>query len=122
MEQAPFGIRVVTVQPGGIQSNLGETAKRKTEALLKPESWYWSIRDSIIDRTGTSQINAMPAYLFAKKLVDRLMVNSPGVLIRIGKRSWSLPFMKKFFPVRLLDQLMKNKYGLNKLKLTSGEN
>ena len=74
MELSIFGINVITVQPGGIQSQFGESAKALVTRILKPESWYRSMNDSIKLRADTSQDKATPTDEFAKKLVKSIMV------------------------------------------------
>lgn len=113
MELAPFGINVITVQPGRIQSGFGYAAAKKMGR--QDRSFYAPVAEDISARAAISQQDAMPADVFSKKLVDRLLQEKIPRLIRIGKESTRLPLIKKL-PVNLLDRILIKKFGLEKLK------
>lgn len=115
MELSSFGIRVITVQPGAIRSNFGESAKIKAITILKNSSWYHSIHDAIISRAELSQVSATPAEIFAKELVTALMLKNPPAILRIGKFSSLMPLLKQIVPTTLLDNIFKKKFGLTGL-------
>lgn len=115
MELSSFGIRVITVQPGAIRSNFGESAKIKAIKILKTNSWYHSIHDAIISRAEISQVSATPAEIFAKELVTALMLKNPPAILRIGKFSFLMPLLKQIVPTTLLDNIFKKKFGLTGL-------
>jgi short-subunit dehydrogenase len=112
MELAPFGIRVVTVQPGGISSNFGSTAHRIVQTIVKPHSWYAEFKESIDRRALESQSNAMDAKDFARRLVRIVSKNNPPAIVRLGGRSFLLPFLKSVLPPRVLDSILGKRYGL----------
>jgi short-subunit dehydrogenase len=112
MELSVFGIKVVTVQPGGIQSQFSEAAKATVFRILKPESWYQSAADAIKSRAELSQLDATPAEEFAKRLVKDVMVKKPPAIIRIGKKSTILPLLNKLVPTSILDEIFKKKFDL----------
>jgi NAD(P)-dependent dehydrogenase (short-subunit alcohol dehydrogenase family) len=113
MELAPFGIQVITVQPGGIKSNLSENADKNLDRFKK--SPYGPIQSFIVARANASQENAMPVEDFAKKLIDELLKKKTPVLIRLGEGSKLLPFIAKF-PFTFIDALLSKKFGLNQLR------
>ncbi|MDD3250289.1 MAG: SDR family NAD(P)-dependent oxidoreductase [Smithellaceae bacterium] len=113
MQLAPFGINVITVQPGRIQSGFGYAAAKKMGR--QDRSFYAPVAEDISARAAISQQDAMPADVFSKKLVDRLLQEKIPRLIRIGKESTRLPLIKKL-PVNLLDRILIKKFGLEKLK------
>ena len=76
MELSIFGIKVVTVQPGGIRTQFGESARATVSRVLKPGSWYQTLADSIISRAEVSQVDATPVEEFATKLVKAVMLKS----------------------------------------------
>jgi short-subunit dehydrogenase len=115
MELAPYGIRVVSVQPGGIQSEFGKNSRQSAERIMKPGSWYESLKDSILSRAQLSQEGAIPSDEFARKLVEIIEGGNPPPIVRIGSRSFSLPFMKSILPTALLDSIFRRKFGLDKL-------
>ena len=113
MELTPFGITVVTVQPGGIKSNLSDNAGQNIERFKK--SFYGPIQSFIVSRANASQENATPVEDFAKKLVDQLVKKKTPVFIRLGKGSRLLPFIARF-PRVLIDTLLGKKFGLDRLR------
>lgn len=115
MELAPFGIRVVTVQPGGIQSAFGQKAGQLVKQVLKQNSWYQPIRSFIEQRANASQEKAMPADLFARKLCDKILSLNPPAVIRLGEKSRLMPFLKWALPMSALDNVLSKKFGLKKL-------
>jgi len=112
MELKPFGIEVVTVQPGGIRSKLSDNADKALERFRKTP--YAPVTDCIVDRAHMSQQGATPTDVFAKQLVDKLLKNKTPKIIRIGKGSTMLPFVAKF-PRAFTDRLLARKFGLDKL-------
>jgi len=116
MELAPFNIKVIIVQPGAIQSNLGNTSKRSVSRNINADSLYRSILDSINKRADYSQQNPTPTTVFAKQLIAELKKENPKKIIRLGKGGFSLPFLKRWIPDSVLDKIMIKKFGLNKLK------
>lgn len=116
MELAPFGIRVMTVQPGAIQSDFGTAARQRTEANLTDQSWYAGIKDIIRARAELSQVDATPAAEFAARLVQAAMRPNPPAVLRIGKKSRLLPFLKTVLPRPWLDQIMQRRFGLRSIE------
>jgi NAD(P)-dependent dehydrogenase (short-subunit alcohol dehydrogenase family) len=113
MELAPFGIKVVTVQPGGIKSNLSGNADKELDRFKKTP--YGPIQNFIVARANASQENATPAEDFAKGLVDKLERKNTPKLIRIGKDSTLLPLIARF-PCAFIDALLSKKFGLDRLR------
>ena len=116
MELAPFGIQVITVQPGGIKSSLADNSDQDLERFRKTP--YGPIQDFIIKRAHASQQNATSADVFAKKLVDKLVLEKTPSFIRIGKDSIVLPLLAKL-PHKLTDTLLSKIFGLNNLSKLS---
>ncbi len=115
MELAPFGIRVITVQPGGVQSAFGQKAGELVHRMLKGDSWYQPIRTFIEQRADASQGNAMPAEIFARKLVDKILKENPPSIIRLGEKSKLMPFLKWGLATSMVDKILSKKFGLKKL-------
>ncbi len=112
MELAPFGIQVVTVQPGAIQSNFGQAAEQGLAGVLSAESWYAPLEAKIRARAVLSQAQATPADEFAERLVAAVMRPQPPMTIRLGKKSGWLPSLKQWLPPRLMEFLLKRQFGL----------
>jgi short-subunit dehydrogenase len=116
MELKPFGIGVVTLQPGGISTDFGKNSSDHVARLLNPGSWYAPIREFIFKRANTSQESATPVDIFTDRLIRKITASRPPAVVRIGKRSITLPLLKRWFPANILDTMMMKKYGLDRLK------
>lgn len=116
MELAPFGIHVVTVQPGGIQSEFGATATATLDATSDGRpSRYAAVSDAIAERARASQDGAMPAETFARQLVNAVLSDKPPSILRIGKHSRTLPALAHL-PSRARDALLSRRFGLARLR------
>lgn len=115
MELAPFGIKVITVQPGAVKSNLGNRSDSDVGKHVSADSAYAPILDAIHQRAQTSQENPMSAEEFAAKLVKILNKKNPKIIIRLGKGGHFLPFLKRLLPESMLDKILSKKFKLNKL-------
>ncbi len=113
MELEPLGVRVVTVQPGGIASKFGDNAEH--EIQFPPSSPYAPIGKFIQGRAKMSQVGATPAEVFAKTVVDHLLNSSANPVCRSGKQSTRLPLLKLLLPKKTLDVKMRKLFGLDQL-------
>lgn len=114
MELAPFNIRVVTIQPGGVRSSFGDHAE---EAMRLPaDSLYLPIEEGIRARAQAGQQGATPVEEFVKPVVERLLQESPPAIIRGGKNSVRLPVMKKLLPLKAFDNAVAKVFGLDRFK------
>ena len=117
MELRPFGIKVISVQPGGIQSNFGNAADESIKDAFPADSLYREYTKQIHYRAEISQIGATPADRFAEKLYKKLMQKNPPPVIRIGSKSTILPFLKRWLPEKLLDKMLSKSFGLSETKV-----
>ncbi len=115
MELAPFGIKVITVQPGAVRSNLGNRSDAVVTKNLKVDSAYAQISAAIHQRAQTSQENPTPTVEFAARLVRELTKKNPQKIIRLGKGGHFLPALKRWLPESLLDKILSKKFKLNQL-------
>jgi len=114
MELAPFGIQVVTVQPGGVRSAFGNHAE---EAIrLPPDSLYLPVEKGIRARAQAGQQGATPVEQFVVPVVDALLRPGPPAIIRGGKNSVRLPLLKKLLPLRTFDGMVSRVFGLDRFK------
>jgi NAD(P)-dependent dehydrogenase (short-subunit alcohol dehydrogenase family) len=114
MELKPFGIDVITVQPGAIQSKFGDNSLANALQRITPESLYAPLKEAIKARATASQDNPTPAAEFAKILVTQL-TSSPKSVIRIGNGSFGLPLLKRWLPEPILDKILSKKFNLPSL-------
>ena len=114
MELAPFGIDVITVQPGAIESKFGDNSLNNVLQRITPKSLYAPLKEAIQARATASQDNPTPAAEFAERLVEQLL-NKPKPVIRIGNGSFGLPLLKRWLPVAILDKILSKKFNLPSL-------
>ena len=114
MELAPFGIEVVTVQPGSVTSNIGATGT--SNAALPADSMFAPLAASIRDRAQISQQGAMPARDFARQVVTALLAAAAPVVVRAGPHSFRLPFLQRWVTTRVLDRKLSRMFGLDQLR------
>jgi NAD(P)-dependent dehydrogenase (short-subunit alcohol dehydrogenase family) len=113
MELAPFGIRVVSIQPGGVRSSFGEHAEA---AIRLPEnSMYRPVEAGIRARSQAGQQDATPAEIFAVPVVEALLRSSPPRVIRGGANSVRLPLLKRWLPAAMFDAKLSKFFGLDAL-------
>ncbi|MGC1527128.1 MAG: SDR family oxidoreductase [Phormidesmis sp.] len=115
MELAPFNIQVVTVQPGAIASSFGNSAESSLDEVVRPESWYAKLETNIRARAKLSQLAATPPDEFAAELVAQVTKPNPPSVIRLGKKSIWLPWLKRILPNRLMAFVLNRKFGLTDL-------
>jgi len=118
MELKPLGIQVVNVQPGKIQSALGDNATAGVDAWLNEGSRYWHLKAAIYARARAQQEGATTAEEFAEAVVKALASDRPDPVIRLGNASQMIPFMQRWIPKRGIDTILSKKFGLNQNKTT----
>jgi NAD(P)-dependent dehydrogenase (short-subunit alcohol dehydrogenase family) len=112
MELAPFGIQVVTVQPGGVLSAFGDHAEEGIQ--LPDDSVYKPVESDIRARAQAGQQGATPVQEFIVPVVDDLLRDSPPAIIRGGANSTKLPLLKKLLPLRMFDKMASRTFGLDR--------
>ena len=115
MELAPFGIRVMEVQPGAIASSFAKNAGHEAEQLISEQSPWWPLRDGIRARAKASQDNPTPASEFAATLLKAVQHPKPARLLRLGNGSRALPLMTGLLPKGLLEKGLMKRFGLGRL-------
>lgn len=114
LELAPFGVRVMEVQPGAIQSSFASNAGHEAEQVLTPESAWWPLRENIRARARASQDRPTPASEFAVGVLAAVRKTPVPGLVRLGNGSRALPLLANLLPSRLLQGVLKKKFGLNR--------
>lgn len=113
MELAPFGVRVMEVQPGAIDTSFAKNAGTQAELLINQQSPWWPLRESIRARTQASQDRPTPATAFAADVLKAVQQGRPPRLLRSGNGSRALPLMAALLPKGLLETLLKKRFGLS---------
>ena len=112
MELAPFGIHVMTVQPGAIQSQFGATATAGIAA--RGVSAYAAVADAVMARAGASQQGSTKSEDFARVLADAVLAKKPAALVRIGHGSRAMPWLDRWIPTGLMDRILRKRFKLHK--------
>ena len=114
IEVAPLGIRVITVQPGGVKSSFGDNAE---EGLTLPEgSLYQQLSDGIHARAQAGQQDATPTEKFVGPVVDKLLRANPPTIIRGGAGSVKLVALSRLLPRKWFDAMLSKRFGLDKFR------
>ena len=92
MELEPLGVRVITVQPGGIRSSFGQQAKDSVS--LKTHSFYKPIEAGVLLHANESQSYAMPTEQFAQSVVHKVLSEDCPAVLRLGSLSLDLQIMR----------------------------
>ena len=114
MELAPFGIRVLEVQPGAIDTAFARNASQQAEHLLHEQSPWWPVREGIRARAKASQDNPTSAMAFAAAVLKAVQTPKPPLLLRYGNGSRALPWLARWLPASLMQFILCKRFGLNK--------
>lgn len=112
MELAPFGVRVMEVQPGAIASSFAKNAGHEAEQLITEQSPWWPLREGIRARAKASQDKPTPASEFATGLLKAVQQSKTPRLVRLGNGSRALPLMAGLLPKGLLESGLMKRFGL----------
>ncbi|MGY2281842.1 SDR family oxidoreductase [Pseudomonas gingeri] len=113
MELAPFGVRVMEVQPGAIDTQFARNASHEAEQLIAETSPWWPLREGIRARANASQNNPTPAASFAADLLKAAQKPQPPRLLRLGNGCRALPLLSALLPKGLLEKVLMKRFGLN---------
>lgn len=122
LELAPFGVKVVLVQPGAIASEFGATASQQAEQNLSEHSIWWPLREGIRRRARASQNKPTPTQEFARQVIRQLLQPKTPRLICAGYGSFALPLLARWLPVPLLDWLLRRQFLLPAADTMSSSN
>jgi short-subunit dehydrogenase len=113
MELAPFGVRVLEVQPGAINTSFAKNAGAQAELLINEQSPWWPLREGIRARSQASQGNPTSAEQFAAQVLKAVQHPKPPRMLRAGNGSRALPLMAALLPKGLLEKVLKKRFGLS---------
>lgn len=113
MELAPFGISVMTVQPGAIASEFGSNA---TAAItMADDSWFKPWEAAVQARARASQkATSTSATDFAAELMGYIKNPLRPETAVIGTSSHSMVRLKRWLPTSILDARLRERFGLHK--------
>jgi len=112
LELAPFGIRLMEVQPGAIASQFASNAQRQADQVLAADSPWWPLREYVQARARASQHRPTPAAVFAQGVLAATRKTAVPAVVRLGNGSTALPLIAGLLPRRLLDWVLRKRFGL----------
>ncbi len=113
VEVAPFGVEVITVQPGAIATDFASTASRGIDCYCDG-SRYAEVFDAIEMRAKFSDHVSIPIADFARRVVEAVTRGRPPAIYRLGAGSRALPLLAKL-PTWLRDRILSRRFGLGRL-------
>jgi len=116
LELAPFGIDVITVQPGAISSSFGEAALATIDVDAVHAGPYAPVAAAVEARAVAQQRGAMPAERFATLMIDAVLRRKPPALVRIGPHSALLPAMQRWLPRTVREAYLSRRFQLSRLR------
>ncbi|MCF8564029.1 SDR family NAD(P)-dependent oxidoreductase [Alicyclobacillus tolerans] len=104
VELSPFGIGVITVAPGSITTNFGNTVNAAVSEWMSESSPYYRayvkfMKDRRLDR-GAKPI------VIARTIVDAVQSHAPKSRYAVPMDSKAMPVAKALLPTRALDSIM----------------
>jgi NAD(P)-dependent dehydrogenase (short-subunit alcohol dehydrogenase family) len=115
MEAAPFGIDVVVVQPGGVQSKISETGSSDLARYDRPSSLYYPVRGGIAKRANASQDRALSAADFAREVAEAVLRERAPQVVRAGRGARVYPLLSRL-PSRARSRILHRVFELDRLK------
>lgn len=113
MELTPFGIGVLTVQPGAIASDFGNNAS--AAITLSEGSWFKPWEKAVQARAKASQkASSTSARDFARELMGYIKNPLRPEVALIGNGSRNMVRLKRWLPTSLLDAQLRKRFGLHK--------
>lgn len=113
LELAPFGISVLTVQPGAIASEFGNNAS--AAITLADSSWFKPWEKVIQARAAASQnARSTPARAFAAELMGYIRNPLRPETALIGSGARSMVRLKRWLPTSILDGQLRRRFRLDR--------
>jgi short-subunit dehydrogenase len=114
MEVAPFGIKVVLVQPGPVRTNFMKNSESNSEKVLsKPDSSYAPFYRRAVSQVSRLHESAVAAESAANLIARIIKDEHPRSRYRLHFVSRVAPYMLALLPRKILDFLLKKNAGLS---------
>jgi 1-acylglycerone phosphate reductase len=114
VELAPFGVAVAVVVTGGVRTNIARTTR-----ALPEDSLFLPVEDSFVRRLRDSQVGAMDAEEYARRVVDVLIRRPRAQTVWEGAHVWKVWAVLTFLGRWVLDWAMTRTWGLERLRGTA---
>ncbi len=108
MEVKPFGIDVIVIEPGGVQSEWGDIA---IDNMIKvsADTAYRKLIDGAVrmmDKMKANKKAAAPPGLIAELIHKAITAAEPGTRYSAGYMSGTVLFMKKWLSDKMMDKMV----------------
>lgn len=114
LELAPFGIQVLTVQPGAIASEFGNNAS--AAITMAEDSWFKPWEKAVQVRAKASQnARSTSAREFAEELMDYIRKPLRPETALIGSGARSMVRLKRWLPTSILDTRLRKRFKLDRM-------
>ncbi|HEY1434880.1 MAG TPA: SDR family oxidoreductase [Thermoanaerobaculia bacterium] len=113
VELRPFGVRVVLVEPGPIETRFGDRARSIVTPLLSRPGPYravYALAERAMD--GEFQKGKLPAEVVARVIVDAIESDRPRARYPVGRIAHALMPLRRALPDRWFDALMRRSLGM----------
>jgi NAD(P)-dependent dehydrogenase (short-subunit alcohol dehydrogenase family) len=108
VEVAPFGIRVVIVEPGPIETRFDERARSEIAGLVSRPGPYAAFYGNAVRAMDTDfQMGKLPASSVARVILDAIESKRPKTRYRITRMARLLLPLRRLLPDRIFDRRMK---------------
>jgi NAD(P)-dependent dehydrogenase (short-subunit alcohol dehydrogenase family) len=115
VEAAPFGIRVVVVQPGPVETRFADKARRLVAPLLaRPGPYRELYAGAERAMNGDFQRGGGTAAAVARVIVDAIEARRPRSRYRVTPMARLLIPLRRFLPDRAVDAMMRRSLKLPK--------
>ena len=108
VEVAPFGIRVVVVEPGPISTRFGETAREKVSGIIArpgPYSAFYPAAERAMETDFTK--GRLPPEAVARVILRAVESSDPKPRYRVTRMAKVFLPLRRVLPDRFLDRRMK---------------
>jgi len=102
-EMQPFGVDVVIVEPGPIDTGFNERARKKLEKYL-PDSIYSNRYRDVLEPGGRTDVGAEKA---AETVVRATESPNPKSRYTVTWEAWLMPKLKRFLPSRIWSYIIR---------------
>ena len=115
IEVAPFGVRVVVIEPGPIGTEFGARARASVERLLRRPGPYASIYGNAEKAMNTDFAAGMlPPENVARVIVNAIESPRPKTRYKITRMARTFIPMKRVLSDRMVDRQMRRSLGIKK--------
>jgi NAD(P)-dependent dehydrogenase (short-subunit alcohol dehydrogenase family) len=113
MELAPFGIEVVLVEPGPVESAFSDNARRRIEPLLaRADTPFEHLRSVVERRLASTRTGAVTAAACAEVIARASLAPRPPPRILVTRRARAALWARRLLTDRMLDALLGRRFGL----------